>query len=112
MTDSYFICKSPCENSAKLIRTEPGYIISSTLYRPINAEKIMEFIIIDFENENISFIEDHSVGVIIDPGYYIWVDQSWAKISRLDYTICKNNFKKCKELYKKHFLKRDKEERE
>jgi hypothetical protein len=98
MTDSYFICQSPFENSAKLIRTEPGYIISSTLYRPINAEKIIESLIIDFENENVSFIGDH-VGLIIDPGYYIWVDQSWTRISKLDYIICKNNFKKCKELY-------------
>ena len=89
--DSYFICQSPHENSVILKRTEPGYVITTENTRPIPAEKIVESILIDFENKGITLIQDH-IGIITDPWYYVWVDETWIEITERDYKIYNERF--------------------
>lgn len=103
-SDSYFICKSHNENSVILKRTEPGYVVTTETTRPIPAEKIVESILIDFENKDITLIQDH-IGIKTDPWYYIWVDRTWIEITERDYKNYKYDFKKCEKFYNEHFKK-------
>ena len=91
MTDAFFICKSPYENMIELIRTEPGYIITSTSTRPTCAEKITEALFLDLEKLTISVIESY-IGVVTDPWYHVWVDTTWSEITEEDYKRCKSDF--------------------
>ena len=110
MIDSYFICKSPCKNSAILKRTEPGHVILSEFSRPICGEKVIESLLLDFETCSITTIDD--VGYVLDPWGFIWIDCDWKEITEEIYKKCKNNFKICEKVYKNTFFKENKEERE